>query len=140
MANHHDAHAHDDHRPDVGLYLKVFGALMLLTVVTVAISRMHFSRPVAIGLGLAVAFAKASLVCAVFMHLWGENTLIHKLLIVTIAGALGFLIPLADGAWSVTRMTGRVPVAGQHPDKGHAGGEPHPEGTPETMTLPKGGH
>ncbi|UPT75841.1 MAG: cytochrome C oxidase subunit IV family protein [Elusimicrobiota bacterium] len=113
---------HDEHRPNVGLYLKVFGALMVLTVVTVAISKVHLSRPLAIGLGLTVASVKAALVCAIFMHLWGENKVIHKALWITVACGAIMLLPLIDCLLVAQRITAPVSVAEQHPG-GH--GEAH---------------
>ncbi len=113
---------HDEHRPNVGLYLKVFGALMVLTLITVAISKVHLARPAAIALGLAVASVKAGLVCAIFMHLWGENKLIHKALLITLAGAAILIIPLIDSALVAGKITAPVSVAEQHPG-GH--GEEH---------------
>lgn len=107
--------AHDDHRPDVGLYMKVFGALMVLTLVTVAISKLHLPRPQAIALGLAVACVKAALVGAIFMHLWGEKKLIHRFLFVTGGFALLFIITMTDGALLVKKITQRMSVADQHP-------------------------
>lgn len=117
-ASKNDAH-HDEHRPDVGLYLKVFGALMLLTFITVAISKVHLPRPQAIGLGLAVACVKAGLVCAIFMHLKGENKLIHKALLITGACAAILILPMVDGSIIVRKVTQRMPVAEQHPAEGH---------------------
>jgi hypothetical protein len=40
-------------------YLAVFGALLLLTVITVGISYLHLPSPVAIPVGIAIALAKA---------------------------------------------------------------------------------
>ena len=50
-----------------GVYYAIFGGLMVLTVVTVAVSRVnlgHFNFPVAIG----IAITKATLVILFFMH------------------------------------------------------------------------
>lgn len=76
--------AHDEHRPDVKLYLIVFAALLILTVVTVAVSYIHLSPIPAITLGLAIATLKAGLVAAFFMHLKGERPLIYGLLGLTV--------------------------------------------------------
>ena len=46
-------HAHDIQK-EVRKYLLVFGALMVLTVVTVAISYLNVSTPVAVALALFV--------------------------------------------------------------------------------------
>jgi cytochrome c oxidase subunit 4 len=118
MSKNNDAY--DEHRPNVALYVKVFGALMVLTLITVAISKLHLPRPQAIGLGLFVALIKASLVGALFMHLWGENKLIHNALWVTAACALIFILPMIDFALLTPLMTSRPAVASQHPGGGHA--------------------
>ena len=109
---------HDAHRPDTALYIKVFAALMVLTFVTVLISKWHLPRPQAIALGLLVALIKASLVGAIFMHLWGENKLIHRFLYVTFAFACLFAITLTDAALLIHKITMRMPVAEQHPVEG----------------------
>lgn len=106
---------HDEHRPNVGLYIKVFGALMVLTLITVAISKVHLPRPQAIGLGLFVASIKAALVGALFMHLWGENKLIHKTLYITVACGAILVIPMIDFVLVAHRLTSPMAVADQHP-------------------------
>lgn len=131
MAKNNDS-AHDEHRPDVGLYVKVFGALMVLTLVTVAISKVHLPRPQAIALGLFVALIKASLVGAIFMHLWGENKLIHKAMYLTLAFAAILLIPLMDCLMIAHRITTPIAVASQHP---HDGAEGHVETVTETIKI-----
>jgi caa(3)-type oxidase subunit IV len=127
--------SHDEHRPNVALYVKVFAALMVLTMVTVIISKFHLPRPQAIGLGLFVAVIKASLVGALFMHLWGENKLIHNALWITVAAAAILILPLLDIVMISHRVTAPADVAAQHP---HEGG--HAEST-EPIKLdaePKG--
>jgi len=119
MAQHKDA-AHDPHRPNVALYVKVFAALMVLTLITVAISKIHLPRPQAIGLGLFVALLKASLVGALFMHLWGEKKLIHRTLWITVAGAAILILPIIDVVMVSRRITSPADVAAQHPGEGPA--------------------
>ena len=61
----HEVH---EHVSPVSTYLKVFGGLLVLTGITYAVSYMNLgaaSLPVA----MAVAVAKAALVCLYFMHL-----------------------------------------------------------------------
>jgi hypothetical protein len=94
---------------------------MVLTLVTVVISKFHMPRPQAIALGLFVASIKASLVGALFMHLWGEKKLIHKFLYVTVAGAAILIIPLIDCALIVHQATQRVSVGEQHPSEHESG-------------------
>ena len=114
MSNHNDA-KHDEHRPNVGLYVKVFGALMVLTLITVAISKIHLPRAQAISLGLFVALVKASLVGALFMHLWGENKLIHKALWITVGFGAVLILPIIDFVMVSRRVTSPADVAAQHP-------------------------
>ena len=117
------AHAHDvvhaDHeRPNVKLYLGVFGALMLLTLLTVFVSKFHLPRPQAIALGLAIACVKAALVGAVFMHLWGEKVMIHKFLYVAAFFAAIMILPLIDFVLVAPHKMEHADVAAQHPDEG----------------------
>lgn len=129
IAAHHDA-AHDEHRPNVGKYLAVFGALMVLTGVTVAVSKLHLERPQAIAVGLFIASIKAALVAGIFMHLWGENRLIYKVLGITAACAAILLLPMIDMHLIAPRVTMPMAVAAQHPDEGSEAR------VTETMQLP----
>lgn len=137
MSNDKDAH-HDEHRPDVGLYVKVFLALMVLTLITVAISKVHLPRPQAIALGLLVAVIKASLVGALFMHLWGENKLIHKALWITVGGAAILVLPMIDFIMVSRKVTSPADVAAQHPGE-HGGAAAH-ESTEPIKVEPAKGH
>ncbi len=77
----------------VRVYLMVFSALAVLTVVTVAISYLRLSTGYAIGVAMAVATVKASLVALYFMHLISEEKVILWLLVLCVAffAALMFL-------------------------------------------------
>jgi cytochrome c oxidase subunit 4 len=92
MASDHAAtHDHDDHAghdpadidKHVRVYIMVFVALMVLTVVTVAVSRFHLSVPVAVAVALLVATVKGGLVACYFMHLISEKKLILAVLALT---------------------------------------------------------
>ena len=76
----HDAADIDRH---VRIYISVFVALMVLTVITVAISYLHLSVPMAVAVALLVATIKGSLVACYFMHLISEKKLIHAVLVLT---------------------------------------------------------
>ena len=85
-----DHEAHTGHDPadidkHVRVYIMVFVALMVLTVVTVAISRLHLSVPVAVTVALIVATVKGGLVACYFMHLISEKKLILAVLGLTAA-------------------------------------------------------
>jgi cytochrome c oxidase subunit 4 len=76
-----------DHAADIDkhvrIYITVFVALMVLTIVTVAISRLHLPVHVAVSIALLVATIKGSLVACYFMHLISEKKLILAVLLLT---------------------------------------------------------
>ena len=76
-----------DHAVDIDktvrIYITVFVALMVLTVVTVAVSRLHLSVPIAVAVALLVATVKGTLVACYFMHLISEKKLIYAVLVLT---------------------------------------------------------
>lgn len=51
------------------LLLAVFGALLVLTVLTVTVTHFNFGRTVNVWLALGIAVLKAALVALYFMHL-----------------------------------------------------------------------
>ena len=80
-----DAHAaHDDIRSHVKTYYMVFGALMVLTVITVGVSYLELATPLAITVALIVAVIKGSLVALFFMHLLHERKVIYWALMLTV--------------------------------------------------------
>ncbi len=78
-----DAHAADDIRSHVKTYFMIFGALMVLTMVTVGVSYLHLPVAMAITVALVVATIKGSLVALYFMHLSHERKLIYYVLTLT---------------------------------------------------------
>jgi cytochrome c oxidase subunit 4 len=78
-----------DHAVDIDkhvrIYITVFVSLMVLTVITVAISRVHLPVPIAVTLALIVALVKGTLVACYFMHLISEKKLIYAVLVLTAA-------------------------------------------------------
>lgn len=64
----HAAHVEHDHVLPISLYLTIFGGLMVLTVVTVAVAWVDLGS-LNIVVALAVAVIKATLVVLFFMHL-----------------------------------------------------------------------
>ena len=77
-----------DHAADIDrhvrVYITVFASLMVLTLVTVAISRVHLPVPIAVTIALLVATIKGSLVACYFMHLISEKRLIVAILALTV--------------------------------------------------------
>jgi cytochrome c oxidase subunit 4 len=76
-----------DHAVDIDrhvrVYITVFVALMVLTIVTVAVSRFHLPVPLAVTVALIVATVKGALVAGYFMHLVSEKKLIYAVLALT---------------------------------------------------------
>jgi cytochrome c oxidase subunit IV len=70
-------------RKSVRSYMTVFAMLMVFTVITVAVSRVHFAVPIAIGVALIIAIMKGAMVAGVFMHLSHERQAIYGTLILT---------------------------------------------------------
>lgn len=89
MSDHAAEPATNHHAVDIDrhvrVYITVFVALMVLTVVTVAISYLDLSVPLAVTVALFVATIKGSLVAGYFMHLVSEKKLIYAVLVVTVA-------------------------------------------------------
>ena len=111
-------------KPNIKLYLAIFGALLVLTVVTVLVSYWHLPPAAAIAVGLAVATLKAGLVTAFFMHLKGEHRLVWVFLGLTAFTLVGFFLVPLD--WHLLREeTHPVDVAAQAGHHGAPAGEHH---------------
>ena len=88
---------HHDIKKEVKRYLLIFYALMVLTVVTVAVSYLHLEIREAIILALIIATVKASLVACFFMHLISEKKLIYIILSFTVFFFIALLLlPLKE--------------------------------------------
>ena len=57
-------------------YLSVFAALLILTVVTVAVASLDLTEGMTVLVAIAIATFKATLVALFFMHLKGEKPMI----------------------------------------------------------------
>ena len=57
-------------------YVAVFGALLALTLATVAVTSLELPRVPTIALGLTIAATKATLVILFFMHLKSETPMV----------------------------------------------------------------
>ena len=63
-----EVHEVHEHISPMSLYIKVFGALLVLTALTYGVSYMDLGNA-SLTVAMAVAVVKASLVCMYFMHL-----------------------------------------------------------------------
>jgi cytochrome c oxidase subunit IV len=89
-----DAHAHDVSK-HVKVYIAVFVALLVGTVLTVGMYSVHFeSMAVTIVIALFIATVKAFLVAGFFMHLISEKKTIYAVMSATVffLAAMMFLI------------------------------------------------
>ena len=75
----------EDIKKHVKVYIMVFAALMVLTVVTVGVAYLALTVPLAITVALIIATVKGSLVASYFMHLVSEKSPIYWTLLVTAA-------------------------------------------------------
>lgn len=80
MSDHAEAN-----KKHVRLYLGVFATLMVLTVVTVAASRLEAGVVTTIVIAMAIATVKGTLVASFFMHLAWEKRSIYALLLMAAA-------------------------------------------------------
>lgn len=70
----------EDIRKHVMVYYKVFAALAVLTVLTVAVSYLDLGIAAAIVIAMLVATVKGSLVACYFMHLLSERGMLFWIL------------------------------------------------------------
>ena len=81
----HDHGGHHDHSKQKKIYWVIFVALLVGTVITVALNYQHFdSMAKTIAIALFVAVVKASLVAGFFMHLISEKKAIYTILASTV--------------------------------------------------------
>lgn len=81
MAELHDAYG--NHVSTLGTYLKVYVALLVLTVVTVGVSYIELGD-LSFAVAMIVALTKASVVAAYFMHLKYEDRLYSFVLLAAV--------------------------------------------------------
>ena len=96
----HDTESIQEH---IKVYFTVFGALAVLTILTVGASYLDVSTTETIFLALTIATIKASLVAGYFMHLITEKQTIIWILILTFSF---FLILMFFPLITATDQTG----------------------------------
>jgi cytochrome c oxidase subunit 4 len=84
-------------------YIFVFVSLMVLTLMTVGVWRIHLPVHLAIAVALAIATVKGSLVACYFMHLISEKKLILYVMALTI---VFFIVLLLVPMWTVADRIG----------------------------------
>lgn len=85
--------SHEDMKKHVRGYMYVFAALIVGTILTVAVAGIDFGHPVInISVGLLIATTKAALVALFFMHLISEKAAIYSLLAFTVFFFTGLMV------------------------------------------------
>ncbi|MEX0821125.1 MAG: cytochrome C oxidase subunit IV family protein [Rhodothermales bacterium] len=87
------AHNIEEVKKHVRVYISVFAALAILTVVTVGVGYLHLPILPALIAALVIASIKAGLVAAYFMHLVSEERVI-RLLVWMSLGLLVFMFTI----------------------------------------------
>ena len=110
------------HHSHQARYLAVWVALLVFTVLTYALARVHLPGAWAVLVALTIAITKGTLVALFFMHLWeqaGANRLVFATSLVFVALLIGLVItdnatrfPLANPPGSA----GALPVTGADRD------------------------
>jgi cytochrome c oxidase subunit 4 len=116
----HAQHGHGGHGKDhvphvlpLSTYFKTWGALMVLTVITVGASYVNFG-PGNLVIAMLIATAKAATVALVFMHLYYD----HKFHGVIFVSSLVFLGIFIAFTMFDTESRGRAEaIEGEHPVK-----------------------
>jgi cytochrome c oxidase subunit IV len=100
--------------PPVKKYLMIGVALLVFTVITVAVNQVHLAIPLAITVALIIAATKGSMVASVFMHLSDEKPWIYGALLLTVVFFVVLLgLPLLTVSDTIGRPT-HAPAAAEH--------------------------
>lgn len=87
-------------RKQTRAYIGVFIALMIGTILTVAVAYFHLPVVLAIVVALVIASFKGSLVAAFFMHLAHERKVIYWLLLLTVVFFLALMFIPSLTEWN----------------------------------------
>lgn len=95
--DHHDDHHGISHVAPLKVLLGTGGALLFLTIVTVLATKVDFGSSVNLGIAMAIAVVKATLVVLFFMHLKYDK-IFHSVIFVSalLAAALFVGFTLMD--------------------------------------------
>src|SRR5438552_3831430 len=103
---------HGDLKKSIRTYLMVGAALLVFTVITVAVNQVHLAIPLAITVALIIAMTKGSMVAAIFMHLNHEKKWIYGALLLTVVFfAVLMLVPILSISDTIGTHTMAHPAA-----------------------------
>lgn len=100
------SHSTEEMLEHIKVYVFVFLALAVLTVITVWASYMHVSPALHVTIAMAIASVKGGLVVAYFMHMITEKKLIYSVCLLT---AFFFIFMLLVTFFSEHTIAPRVP-------------------------------
>ena len=105
-------------------YFMIGAALLVFTVITVAVNLVHLSSvALAVTVALIIACMKGSMVAAVFMHLSNERKWIYGAMLLTVIGfAILMMVPkftVMDSIGTPQPAIGGGEHAGGHAAPGH---------------------
>jgi cytochrome c oxidase subunit 4 len=106
-------------KKSIRTYMMVGAALLVFTVITVAVNQVHLAVPLAITVALIIATMKASMVAAIFMHLSHEKKWLYGALALTV---LFFIVLMCVPLFTTMDHIGTPePAIGvsAHPPAGH---------------------
>jgi len=86
-----DAHSKEDIKKHIKLYIGIFIALLVGTILTVAAAYVDLGHKANIALALFIASIKAFLVAGFFMHLTTEKKTIYTILVCTVVFFIGLM-------------------------------------------------
>lgn len=113
-------HGPVDKSAEVRTYLMIFGALAMLTLMTVGVAYMNLPHAAGVVVALVIAATKVFLIAAFFMHLRGEGRLINYSVAVCLALVLILIVfVLPDIGIHPLEEAARHAV---HDLEGHGGG------------------
>jgi cytochrome c oxidase subunit 4 len=112
---HEEPHGHTEPMPHHKVpYFLIFGVLVALTFVTVAVAFLDIKSEIAkVLLALAIASVKASAVALFFMHLKFEGKLIYLILIVPLLLCILLIVALIPDIVYSTPFDRMTPQPGQ---------------------------
>ncbi|MFZ9519452.1 MAG: cytochrome C oxidase subunit IV family protein [Silvanigrellaceae bacterium] len=90
--SHAGEHGDEPHVLPLSTYFAVFGALLVLTVLTVVVSVIGLPQPTAIIVAMVVAAAKATLVVLWFMHLKFDDRFYSLIFVISILFLILFFV------------------------------------------------
>ena len=120
---HEEPHGHTEPLPHHHVpYFLIFGILVVLTAITVAVAFIDIRSEIAkVLLALTIASIKASAVALFFMHLKFEGKLVYLILIVPLLLCVLLVVALIPDIVYATPFERMTPGPGQpgHPIPGH---------------------